>query len=41
MVFDSITNCSGGILVLHDEATGWYVVNKTSLPDGGVNVDIN
>ena len=28
LVFDSITNCSGGVMILYAEGYGYYVVNK-------------
>ena len=28
LVFDEITNCSGGVMILYAEGYGYYVVNK-------------
>ena len=28
LMFDSITNCSGGVMILYSESNGYYVVNK-------------
>jgi len=39
-VFDSITNCSGGVIILYDAKTGYYILNKTTLGTG-VDIDIS
>lgn len=30
MIFDEITDCSGGVICLYDETCGWQILNKTA-----------
>lgn len=34
LVFDSITNCSGGVIILYADGYGYYIVNKYMPPAG-------